>query len=128
MRVSRSGFERARVRVVPLVGLLNGTGLLLDSVLPDKQRSPSNLCWTARKPSASPKNLTTISSMMLAASPIRPRRETGGGRFRATGMITTFSGLWAYGTIRQSFGIERFDLVLNPLRVLGRIFLVSLRR
>ena len=25
----------------------------------------------------------------------------------------------------QSFGIERFDLVLNPLRVLGRIFLVS---
>ncbi|NLF74575.1 MAG: class I SAM-dependent methyltransferase [Chloroflexi bacterium] len=37
----------------PLVGLLNGTGLLLDSVLPDKQRSPSNLCWTARKPSAS---------------------------------------------------------------------------
>ncbi|KYC36857.1 ubiquinone/menaquinone biosynthesis protein [Scytonema hofmannii PCC 7110] len=34
----------------PLVGLMNTIGLILDSWLGNKQRTPANLCWTAIKP------------------------------------------------------------------------------
>lgn len=45
------GFRIGRARALfPLIGLLNGTGLVLDRALGDKGRSPANLCWSARKP------------------------------------------------------------------------------
>lgn len=34
----------------PLVGILNLTGWLADALLGNKNRTPSNLCWEARKP------------------------------------------------------------------------------
>ena len=34
----------------PIVGLLNISALVLDTVLGNKQRSPSNLCWMSQKP------------------------------------------------------------------------------
>ncbi len=33
----------------PLVGWMNGWAIILDTLLGDKKRSPSNYCWTARK-------------------------------------------------------------------------------
>ena len=49
--------QRIRQSVValtfPLVGILNLIGLAADKLFGDRRRTPSNLCWTAVKPSAS---------------------------------------------------------------------------
>jgi SAM-dependent methyltransferase len=36
--------------VSPLIGFMNGMGLLLDRLAGNKGRTPANLCWIARKP------------------------------------------------------------------------------
>jgi SAM-dependent methyltransferase len=34
----------------PLIGLMNGFGILMDKIVGDKHRTPANLCWVAKKP------------------------------------------------------------------------------
>lgn len=51
---SQRFYTRKHLLLFPLTGIINTIAIIMDAVMGDKQRSPSNYCWKAEKPSMQP--------------------------------------------------------------------------